>query len=137
MAKNPCLFTPVISGNDIGSANERQKCGVEDVKVVFKLLFSSVSLNLWTEDKIMQLKTEVHYNILLIFVSTIKLTLIQLMLKITARLLHRSISRRRRFKIRSIPLLCVHLQPEFQGTVLELFRKISQTNTMHITNLLT
>ena len=69
--------------------NERQNCGLEDVQVVFMLLFSSVSLNLWTEDKRMQLKNEVHYNILLIFVSTIKLTIIQLTLKITARLLHR------------------------------------------------
>ena len=37
--KQPGLFTPVNCGNGIGSANERKKCGVEDVQLVFNLLF--------------------------------------------------------------------------------------------------
>ena len=41
MVKQHGLLTLVIFGNDIGSADERKNCGVEDVQVQFNLLFFS------------------------------------------------------------------------------------------------
>ena len=45
MVKQPGFFSPVICGIGIGSAEEREKCGIEDVQVVFNLPFFLFWLN--------------------------------------------------------------------------------------------